>query len=309
VAVPVLIDCDPGHDDAMAILLALASPELDVLGITTVHGNTTLENATANALRVLELAGRTDVRVAAGAERPLVRDPAVAADVHGASGLDGPELPPARIVPVAEHAVDFLAAALLEAPERVTLVPTGPLTNIALLLARHPRAAAKVERIVLMGGAIAEGNVTPAAEFNVWVDPEAAARVFASGLDVTMIGLDVTHRALLTARHAERLRAAGRIGAFTADLHAFYARFHAEVYGWDGAPVHDAVAVAHVIDGGIVRTERRNVEVDCASALCRGRTVVDLWRRTGRAENAHVGVDLDAEAFLALLIERIGSLG
>jgi inosine-uridine nucleoside N-ribohydrolase len=309
VAVPVLIDCDPGHDDAMAILLALASPELDVLGITTVHGNTTLENATANALRVLELAGRPDVPVAAGAERPLVRRPAVAAEVHGETGLDGPELPPARGVPVAEHAVDFLAAKLLAAPERVTVVPVGPLTNIALLLARHPRAAVKIERIVLMGGAIAEGNVTPAAEFNVWVDPEAAARVFASGLDVTMIGLDVTHRALLTAAHAERLRAAGRTGAFTADLHAFYARFHSDVYGWEGAPVHDAVAVAHVIDPGIVATELRNVEVDCASELCRGRTVVDRWRRTGRLENAHVGVDLDADRFLALLIDRIGSLG
>jgi inosine-uridine nucleoside N-ribohydrolase len=309
VAIPVLIDCDPGHDDAMAILLALASPELHVLGITTVAGNTTLDNTTANALRVLELAGRTDIPVAAGADRPLLRRPVAAAAVHGESGLDGPELPDATAVPVAEHAVHFLAAKLLAAPERVTLIAVGPLTNVALLLASHPRAEAKIERIVLMGGAIAEGNVTPAAEFNVWADPEAAARVFASGLDVTMIGLDVTHRALLTAEHADRLRAKGRIGAFTADLHAFYARFHAEVYGWDGAPVHDAVAVAHVIRRGIVRTQRRNVEIECASELCRGRTVVDLWRRTGRAENAHVGVDLDAEAFLTLLIDRIGSLG
>jgi purine nucleosidase/pyrimidine-specific ribonucleoside hydrolase len=307
--VPVLIDCDPGHDDAMALLLALASPEIDLLGVTTVHGNQTLEKTTANALRVLELAGRTDVAVAAGAERPLVRAPAVAADVHGESGLDGPELPDATGTPVAEHAVDFLAGRLLASPHPVTLVPTGPLTNIALLLAHHPRVVTKIERIVLMGGAIEVGNVTPAAEFNVWVDPEAAARVFASGLDVTMVGLDVTHRALLTPAHADRLRAAGRIGAFTADLHAFYSRFHADVYDWDGAPVHDAVAVAHVIRRGIVRTQRRNVEVDCASELCRGRTVVDLWRRTGRAENAHVGVDLDAEAFLELLVGRIGSLG
>jgi inosine-uridine nucleoside N-ribohydrolase len=309
VAVPVLIDCDPGHDDAMAILLALASPEVEVLGITTVHGNQTLDKTTANALRVLELAGRTDIPVAAGAERPLIREPAVAREVHGDSGLDGPELPDATGSPVAEHAVDFLAARLLESPRPVTLVPLGPLTNVALLLARHPRAAAKIERIVLMGGAVAEGNVTPAAEFNVWVDPEAAARVFGSGLDVTMVGLDVTHKALLSAAHAERLRAAGRVGAFTADLHSFFSRFHADVYRWDGAPVHDAVAMAHVIRPGLVTTERRNVEIDCASELCRGRTVVDLWKRTGRAENAHVGVDLDAEAFLDLLIERIGSLG
>jgi inosine-uridine nucleoside N-ribohydrolase len=258
---------------------------------------------------VLELAGRGDIPVAAGAERPLIREPAIAREVHGDSGLDGPELADATGTPVADHAVDFLAARLQESPQPVTLVPLGPLTNVALLLARHPRAAAKIERIVLMGGAIAEGNVTPAAEFNVWVDPEAAARVFGSGLDVTMIGLDVTHKALLTAAHAERLRAAGRVGAFTADLHAFFSRFHADVYRWDGAPVHDAVAMAHVIRAGLVRTERRNVEIDCASELCRGRTVVDLWKRTGRPENAHVGVDLDAEAFLDLLIERIGSLG
>jgi inosine-uridine nucleoside N-ribohydrolase len=307
--VPVLIDCDPGHDDAIALLLALASPELELLGVTTVHGNQTLEKTTANALRVLELAGRTDVPVAAGAERPLVGEPAVAADVHGESGLDGPDLPPATTAPVAAHAVDFLAERLMAAPERVTLIPTGPLTNVALLLARHPRAAERIERIVLMGGAIAEGNVTPAAEFNVWVDPEAAARVFDSGLDVTMVGLDVTHRALLTPTHASELRRAGRIGAFVADLHGFYARFHADIYGWDGAPVHDAVAVAHVIRGDLVHTEWRNVEIDCGSELCRGRTVVDLWRRTGRIENAWVGVDIDAERFLGLLVERLARLG
>jgi inosine-uridine nucleoside N-ribohydrolase len=306
---PILIDCDPGHDDAMALLLALASPELELLGVTTVHGNTSLANTTENALRVLELAGRSDVPVAAGADRPLLRDAAVAADVHGESGLDGPDLPPATTAPVAAHAVDFLAERLLAAPAPVTLIPTGPLTNVALLLARWPQAAERIERIVLMGGAIAEGNVTPAAEFNVWVDPEAAARVFGSGLDVTMIGLDVTHRALLTPAHAEALREAGRIGAFVADLHGFYARFHAAVYAWDGAPVHDALAVAHVIRDDLVRTQRRNVEIDCASELCRGRTVVDLWRRTGRPENAWVGVGLDGDGFLGLLIERLGGLG
>jgi inosine-uridine nucleoside N-ribohydrolase len=309
VSVPILLDCDPGHDDAIALLLALASPELELLGVTTVHGNQTLDKTTANALRVLELAGRSDIPVAAGAERPLVGAPAVASDVHGESGLDGPELSDPTTQPIDAHAVDFLAETLLAAPSPITLVPTGPLTNVALLLARHPRAAERIERIVLMGGAIAEGNVTPAAEFNIWVDPEAAARVFASGLDLTMIGLDVTHRALLTPAHAAALREAGRIGAFVADLHGFYARFHASIYGWDGAPVHDAVAVAHVIRGDLVHTERRNVEIDCGSELCRGRTVVDLWQRTGRPENAWVGVDLDAEEFLGLLIERLGRLG
>jgi inosine-uridine nucleoside N-ribohydrolase len=309
VSTPVLIDCDPGHDDAMALLLALASPELELLGVTTVHGNQTLAKTTANALRVLEFAGRGDVPVAAGADRPLTREARVAEHVHGETGLDGPDLPPPLGEPVTLHAVDFLADRLRSAGRPVTLIPTGPLTNVALLLARHPDVAADVERIVLMGGAIAEGNITPAAEFNIWVDPEAAARVFASGIDITMVGLDVTHRALMTPEHAERLGAAGRVGAMVAELWAFYHRFHARVYEFPGAPVHDALAVAHVIRDDLLRTQYRNVEIDCASELCRGRTVVDLWQISGRAPNAHVGVEVDGAAFLDLLVERIGSLG
>ena len=184
---PVIIDCDPGHDDAIALLLALASPEIDLLGVTTVHGNQTIDKTTDNALRVLALVGREDVPVAQGSDRPLVREPHVAAHVHGESGLDGPELPPRASEPVAQHAVDFLVEHVT--PETV-LVPVGPLTNIALALDRGVQPA----RIVLMGGAVAEGNMTPAAEFNIWADPEAAERVFHSGLDVTMIGLDVTHQ-------------------------------------------------------------------------------------------------------------------
>ena len=239
---PVLLDCDPGHDDAIAMLLALGSDELDVRGITTVAGNQTLEKTTANAIRVLELAGRAQIPVAAGAGRPLVREPRVAAEVHGETGLDGPDLPPPEAEPSPQHAVDFLA----ERIEGATLVATGPLTNVALLLARHPEAVP--ERIVLMGGAIAEGNVTPAAEFNIWADPEAAHRVFTSGIDVTMVGLDVTHKALVTSAHAEQLGQSGRIGTVVAELLEFYGGFHRTVYGWDGSPIHDAVAVAHVID-------------------------------------------------------------
>jgi len=309
VATPILIDCDPGHDDAMALLLALASPELELLGVTTVHGNQTLDKTTANALRVLELAGHGDLSVAAGADRPLTREPMVAASVHGESGLDGPDLPAPLGGPVDQHAVDFLAERLNAADRPVTVIPTGPLTNIALLLARHPGVAAKIERIVLMGGAIAEGNVTPAAEFNIWVDPEAAARVFAGGIDVTMVGLDVTHRALMTAEHADALRASGRVGTVVAELWAFYHQYHTRVYNFPGTPVHDALAVAHVIRSDLLRTEHLNVEIDCASELCRGRTVVDLWRISGRDANAHVGVEVDGPAFLDLLVERIGSLG
>jgi purine nucleosidase len=301
---PILLDCDPGHDDAIALLLALASPELELLGVTTVAGNQTLEKTTANAIRVLEFAGRTDVPVAAGADRPLMRDPFVAAYVHGDTGLDGPDLPPPQGAPVNRHAVDFLADKIREADGAVTLVPVGPLTNVALMLALHPDA--RPERIVLMGGAVAEGNITPAAEFNIWADPEAAARVFASGIEVTMIGLDVTHKALFTTAHIGRL--AGRVGEMVTELLRFYDRFHREVYGFDGSPIHDAVAVAHVMKPELVETLHRNVEIDVESGLCRGRTVVDLWRRTERQPNAHVGVEIDADGFLELLIERVNSL-
>jgi inosine-uridine nucleoside N-ribohydrolase len=304
-----LIDTDPGVDDAVAIALACSSPEVELLGVTTVFGNVGLASTTRNALRVLALYGREDVPVAAGADRPLVRVPAVAQDVHGDTGLDGPDLPPAHGTPIDAHAVDFLAERLRAAGRPVTLVPVGPLTNVALLLARQPGIEAHVERIVLMGGAIAEGNVTPAAEFNIWADPEAAARVFASGIDLTMVGLDVTHKAQMTHEHATRLRASGRTGALVADLHAFYARFHREVYGFEGAPIHDAVAVAHVVAPGLLETRERHVAIECASELCRGRTVVDLWRRTGEPPNAHVGTDIDAEAFLELFVGRLGGLG
>ena len=304
---PILLDCDPGHDDAIALLLALASPELELLGVTTVAGNQTLEKTTANALRVLELAGRGDVPVAAGADRPLARELFIAAYVHGETGLDGPTLPEPQGAPVGQHAVDFLAERILDCDRTVTLVPVGPLTNIALLLARHPEAAGNVERIVIMGGAVAEGNVTPAAEFNIYVDPEAAWRVFHSGLPVTMVGLDVTHKALMMPSHVERLRVSGDVGRFVAELHDFFVQYHERTYGTEGAPIHDAVAVAQVLRPGIVETLPRHVDVDCESRLCRGRTVVDLWRRTGEEPNADVGVGIDADAFLELLCERIAS--
>jgi inosine-uridine nucleoside N-ribohydrolase len=304
---PILIDCDPGHDDAMALLLALASPEVKLLGVTTVAGNQTLEKTTANALRVLEFARRGDVPVAAGANRPLVRAPFVAAHVHGETGLDGPDLPPAAGRPIPEHAVDFIAERALAADRPVTLVAIGPLTNVALLLARHPDGAAHLDRIVLMGGAIGEGNVTPSAEFNIWADPEAAARVFASGLDITMIGLDVTHQALMTREHAKRLRETGRTGRMVAELFDFFNRFHEQTYDFEGSPVHDAVAVAHVFRPDLVETVERHVAIDCASELCRGRTVVDLRGRRGNEPNAHVGVGIDGDAFLELLLERLAT--
>jgi len=300
--IPIILDCDPGHDDAIALLLALASPEVELLGVTTVHGNQTLEKTTENALRVLELVGRTDVPVARGADRPLERTLAVAAHVHGESGLDGPELPAATASPVAQHAVEFMVE---HVTAETVLVPVGPMTNVADALAQGVRPA----RIVLMGGAIAEGNMTPAAEFNIWADPEAAQRVFHAGVPVTMIGLDVTHQALLTPAWVERFRGAGPIGIFVAELVEFFKLFHERTYGWNGPPVHDALALAQVFRPDLVRTEHRNVEVELDSELTRGRTVVDLWRRTEREPNADVGVAVDADAFLELLLERISTFG
>ena len=303
---PIVIDCDPGHDDAIAILLALSSPEVELRGITTVAGNQTLDKTTRNALKVLELAGRTDVRVAAGADAPLKRTLRVAANVHGETGLDGPDLPEPTTKVVDAHAADFLAE-LIE--PGVVLVPTGPLTNVALMLERHPDVRERLQRIVWMGGAIGEGNVTPAAEFNAFVDPEAAAIVFASGIPVTMIGLDVTHKALFTRAHADRLRDAGAAGRAVAELSDFFQRFHESRYGFDGSPIHDALAVAHVIDPSLVTTVNCNIAIETASEHCDGRTVVDRWLVLEDApRNGHAGIDVDADRFLGMLVERISTL-
>jgi inosine-uridine nucleoside N-ribohydrolase len=319
VTTPIVIDCDPGHDDAIAILLALASPEVELIGVTTVAGNQTLDKTTRNALVTLEIAGRSDIPVAVGAEAPLRRDLRTAAHVHGETGLDGPELPEPSARPVDAHAADFLAELIgqwsggaggeaADARPGVVLVPTGPLTNLALMLERHPDVPDRLERIVWMGGAIGQGNITPAAEFNAFVDPEAAAAVFASGIPSTMVGLDVTHQALFTRAHAERLRGTGRAGRFVAELSDFFQTFHERSYGFDGSPIHDAMAVAHVIDPTLLTTRHANVAVETRSDHCDGRTVVDLRGVTGREPNADVGVDVDAERFLELLVSRIASL-
>jgi inosine-uridine nucleoside N-ribohydrolase len=304
---PIVLDCDPGHDDAVAILLALASPELELVGVTTVAGNQTLEKTTANALRILELADRADVPVHAGAAAPLVRERRVAAHVHGESGLDGPDLPPPATAPRPEHAVEFLAS-LFRAREKPVLVATGPLTNVALLLATH--VDARPERVVLMGGAIGEGNRTPAAEFNVWADPEAAQRLFAEWLDTTMVGLDVTHKALIRDADTERMRAAGRTGRVVAELVDFYARFHRRRYpDLDGSPMHDPVCIAHLIDPQLLEVRDAFVEVDCTTASSGGRTNVDVRGREHFPEpNAKAAVDIDGRRFAELVVTRISSL-
>jgi inosine-uridine nucleoside N-ribohydrolase len=305
---PIILDCDPGHDDAIAILLAVASPEVDLRAVTTVSGNQTLDKTTNNALRVLELAGRTDIPVYAGADAPFVRRRDVAAHVHGESGLDGPDLPQPSQSAQAEHAVEFLAGAY-RAAEKPVLVATGPLTNVGLLFATH--GDARPDRIVLMGGSIGEGNRTPAAEFNIWADPEAAQRVFAEGLDTTMVGLDVTHRALIKDEHTERMRSAGRVGKVVAELMDFYARFHKRRYtDLEGSPMHDPVCIAHLIDPTLMDVRDAFIEVDCTTGPSWGRTNVD-WR--GREHfgppNATVGLDIDGARFADLIVERIASLG
>jgi inosine-uridine nucleoside N-ribohydrolase len=304
----IIIDCDPGHDDAIALLLALASPEVNLLGVTTVAGNQTLEKTTANAIRVLDHVDRSDVPVAAGAARPLVRELGVAADVHGETGLDGPDLPPPARAPADAHAIDWIADAVAAHPRPVTLVATGPLTNVALLVARYPEVTERLERIVLMGGAFGEGNTTPAAEFNIWVDPEAASRVFQTGVDLTMVGLDVTHQALMRPAHAARLSEGGKAGRLVAELFAFYTRFHQRDYGWEGAPVHDALALAHVIDGTLLTTTDCGVVVDTGPELSRGRTNADLRGRAGWPANCHVAVGVDSDRFLELLVSRLEAL-
>jgi inosine-uridine nucleoside N-ribohydrolase len=304
----VLVDCDPGLDDAIALLLVLASPELQLRGVTTVAGNQTLDKTTENALKVLELAGRGDIPVAAGADRPLAGELVVAADAHGKTGLGDLVLPPPSTGPVGQRAVDFLAEQLQAAKEPIIVFALGPLTNLALLLALHPDAATRIERLVLMGGAVAEGNMTASAEFNIWIDPEAAARVFESGLDVTMVGLDVTNRAVLTHADADRLRSGGPVGRAVAELLNFYLGFYEEAYEHGGAPIHDALAIAQVVRPELLTCLDRHVEIELGG-ICRGRTVVDMRKRKTLPEpNAHVAVDVDVDAFRKLLLERIASL-
>jgi len=302
---PVILDCDPGLDDAVAILLACASPALEVRGITVVAGNQTLPKVLDNCLRLLSYAGLGQVPVAAGCAAPLLRPLRVAAEVHGESGLGGAQLPPTDLQPQPRHAVDFIAELLRTSVEPVTLIPTAPMTNIALLLQLHPELKPHIREIVFMGGAAGAGNVTPSAEFNAYTDPEALRIVLRSGLPITMVGLDVTHRALVTRAQRERIRGlGGRIAALVADLLDFY-DVHGRARHGEGAPLHDPVAVAQVIQPGIVATRPAVVDVECHGELTVGRTVVDFHGVTGLAANVQVGVDVQAEQFIELVVEAL----
>jgi len=307
----IIIDTDPGQDDAVAILLALASPELEVLGLTAVAGNVPLALTARNALKVVELAGRADVPVYAGADRPLERALVTAEYVHGKSGLDGPDLPEPTTPLAPGHAVDFLIETLRREPAgAVTLATLGPLTNIALAFRRAPDVVGRVARIVAMGGGAFEGgNTTPVAEFNILVDPHAAAEVFAAGVPVVLHPLDVTHRTLTRADRIAGFRGLGtRAGHATADLLEFFERFDEAKYGSDGGPLHDPNVIAWLLRPEIYRGRDVNLEVETVSELTMGQTVIDWWGVTGRKRNAHVVREVDDDAFFALLIERIGRL-
>jgi purine nucleosidase len=307
----IIIDTDPGQDDAVAILLALGSPELEVLGITAVAGNVPLKLTELNARKICELAGRPEVKVFAGAIRPMVRSLVTAEEVHGKTGLDGPDLPEPTMALQAQHGVDFIVETLMAEPAgAVTLCPLGPLTNIGLAMVREPRIVPKIREIVLMGGGYFEGgNTTPAAEFNIYVDPHAADIVFRSGVPITMMPLDVTHKALTSAKRIKAFRDLGnRAGVATAEMLEFFERFDEGKYGTDGGPLHDPCVIAFLLKPELFKGRHCNVAIETASELTMGATVVDWWGVTKRAKNAMVMGSVDADGFFALLAERIGRL-
>ncbi len=308
---PIIIDTDPGQDDAVAILLALASPELEVLGITAVAGNVPLALTQVNARKICELAGRPDIKVYAGAIRPLLRPLVTAEHVHGRTGLDGPVLPEPTMPLQQTHAVDFLVETLMSREAgTVTLCVLGPMTNIALAIIREPRIASRIGRIVAMGGGFFEGgNVTPTAEFNIYVDPHAARAVFDADIPITLIPLDCTHQALTTHLRVEKFRRMkNNSGPAIAAMVDFFERFDENKYGTDGGPLHDPCVIAWLLAPELFRSADVNVAIECESELTMGMTVIDWWKVTNRKPNAIVCRSLDADGFFGMLTERIARL-
>ena len=302
----IILDCDPGHDDAIALLLAAHHPDIELVAITTVAGNQSIEKTTLNALKVCSLAGIRDVPIAMGMERPLVRPARHAPDIHGESGLDGPHMPEPDVELASRHGVDLLIDLLLNSDGDITIVPTGPLTNIAAAMRREPAILPRIQAISLMGGAIGLGNTTPAAEFNIYTDPEAAAVVFACGRPITMCPLEVTHQALATEEVLGRLRGANRpIATFAAELLDFFADRYRNVFGFPAAPVHDPCAVATVVDPTILRAQNMHVEIETTGEWTSGRTVCDVYGTLGKEPNARVGYGLEVERFWDMVIETI----
>jgi purine nucleosidase len=307
----IILDCDPGHDDAMAIILAHGNPEIELVAITTVAGNQTLPKTTLNAQRICTVAGIRDVPIAAGCDGPLVRDLVIAPDIHGVSGLDGPQFPQPTLPVEPVHAVDLIVDLIMASGGDITLVPTGPLTNIAMAMRKEPRIVGRVREVVLMGGAYTRGNRTPAAEFNIIVDPEAAAVVFEAAWPVTMVPLDLTHQAIATQAVLDRIRAVGTpLAAIAVDLMTFFGKTYREVAGFtEGPPVHDPCAVARVIDPEVVHVEDAFVAVETKGQWTSGMTVTDFKGRMGLEPNTQVATKLEFDRFWDLMIDAIGRIG
>lgn len=304
----IVLDCDPGHDDAIAILLAARAPGIKLEAITTVAGNQTVEKTAYNALRVCSLAGIHSIPIARGMDRPLVRELQTAPSIHGSSGLDGPSLPEPTTSLAPIHAVDLMIELLLASDGDLTIVATGPLTNVATAMRREPRIVPKIQQIVLMGGAIGLGNWTPAAEFNIYVDPEAAHIVFTCGRPLTMVGLDVTHTVLATPKVRSRVRGLGTpVAHLVDDLLGFFATTYRNVFGFAAPPLHDPCAVAHVVDPTLLRSQPMHVEIELRGEFTAGRTVCDVHGITAKPANAHVGVGIDVPRFWNLLIDTLAT--
>jgi purine nucleosidase len=308
----IIIDTDPGQDDAAALMLALASPEeIEILGLCAVAGNVPLKLTSRNIRIICELCNRHDIPVYEGAERPLVRDPITAEHVHGSTGLDGTPLDEPTLPVQKQHAVDFIIETLLrEPPGTVTLCTLGALTNVALALQKAPEIAGRIKQLVLMGGGYFEGgNITPAAEFNIYVDPHAADIVFRSGMPIVMMPLDVTHKLLTTKARVAKIRDIGtRPAVAMAEMLEFFERFDIEKYGSDGGPLHDPTVIAYLIKPELFDGRDCNVEIEVNSELTMGMTVVDWWKVSGRTANARVMKDVDADGFFELLTERFARL-
>ena len=305
----VIMDCDPGHDDAIALLLASRADDIKLLGVTTVAGNSELENTTRNARKILDYAGVTDVDVYAGCERPMMRDlyRLTGAIIHGEDGLGGPKIPD-PVTPIKEeHAVDFIIRTLRESDEKIILIPTGPLTNIAMALIKAPDIKEKIERIIIMGGAVNDpGNITSAAEFNIYVDPEAAKIVFSSGCCIYLNTLDISMKAVFYEEDIERLRAQGdKISDIVAQLLDFFGSTHIQHFGFKACPIHDALCVGVLIDEKLIEYQQTYLDISVNDPLTLGETVADLWGITGHEPNCYLSVKVDRELFVQMIQEHM----
>lgn len=301
----IILDCDPGHDDAIAILLAAMDERTDLLGITTVAGNSYVENTTLNALKIAELA-KIEVGVYRGADLPLVRDQIIAPGIHGDSGLEGTELPEPKMNEADQHAVDYMVETVESNPGEINLVATGPLTNIAIFARKHPKTFEKIKRLVMMGGGIGFGNTTPVAEFNIHADPEAAAIVFGTDVEKILAPLDLTHQAVMSEEYIRKLKTFRKKGLdILADLMGYFHSTYKKVFGIDGAVLHDPCTVMYLIDPTIFESETLHVDVELRGEFTYGQTVADIWKTTGKAPNMRVLKKMDRKKFFDILFEDL----